>query len=85
MSQESFEAIIGKFMLEASFREALLAAPDQTLAAFDLTEGEKGSLKRLDCETLEAQAHTLAVRLGQIRRTARGASFDLFTNKESEK
>jgi hypothetical protein len=84
LSQESFEAIIGKLLLDASFREALLAAPDQTLASFDLTEEEKTNLKRLDSETLEILAHTLAARLEQIRRASRDASFDLFTNKESE-
>lgn len=84
MSQESFEAIIGKLLLDASFREALLAAPEQTLASFDLTEEEKTNLKRLDSETLEILAHTLAARLEQIRLASRDASFDLLTNKESE-
>ena len=82
MLQASFEAIIGKLMLEANFREALLAAPDQTLAGFDLTEEEKTSLKGLDSETLEVLAHTLAARLEQVRRASRGISFALPPKQE---
>ncbi len=61
MSKEIMEYVIGKAVLEAEFREALLAKPDQTLAAFDLSEAEKSSLKRMDSETLEALARALSV------------------------
>jgi hypothetical protein len=75
LSQGSVEAVIGKLMLDDGFRESLLAAPDQALAGFELTEIEKTTLKCLDSETLEALAHTLAVRLEQIRRAFRGSVF----------
>jgi hypothetical protein len=78
LSQGSIEAIIGKLLLDAGFRESLLAAPDQALAGFELTDVEKITLKCLDSETLEALAHTLAVRLEQIRRARQGVSLDLF-------
>ena len=61
MSKEIMECVIGKAVLEAEFRDALLANPDQALAAFDLSEAEKSSLKRMDSETLEALARALSV------------------------
>jgi hypothetical protein len=78
LSQGSVETIIGKLLLDAGFRETLLAAPDQALGGFELTKDEKITLKCLDCETLEALARTLAVRLEQIRRAHQGISLDLF-------
>ena len=66
MSQESVEWIIGKIVLDARFRESLLADPDQALSAFDLTEREKAGFKCLDSETMEAVAKTLADRLAQV-------------------
>ena len=37
MSKEAVESVLGKVLLEAEFRAALLADPDQALAGFDLT------------------------------------------------
>lgn len=81
MSQESVELITGKIVLSAGFRASLLAAPDQTLSAFDLTEREKAGLKCLDSETMEALAQTLAVRLSQIRFASRGTLLDFLTGQ----
>jgi hypothetical protein len=60
MSKQALEWIVGKIVLDASFREALLAAPDPALAGFDLFESEKAWIKAIDLETMEALAHTLA-------------------------
>ncbi len=59
MSKAVFESLIGKALVEAAFRQALLADPDQALAGFDLTEGEKARLKNMDVETMEALARAL--------------------------
>jgi hypothetical protein len=59
MSQEAVEAVIGKALLNAKFRTALLANPDQALAVFDLSRAEIAKLKRLDVETLDVLADWL--------------------------
>jgi hypothetical protein len=59
MSKEAFEAAIGKTIVEAEFRDLLLADPDQALAGFDLTEEEVSILKKIDSETLELLSSTL--------------------------
>lgn len=59
MAKEALELVIGKALLEASFRAALLADPDQALAGFELTKAEKAALKHLDGETLDALAASL--------------------------
>jgi hypothetical protein len=66
LSRESVELITGKIVLNASFREALLADPDHTLSPYELTESERASLKCLDSETMEVLAHTLEVRVATI-------------------
>lgn len=73
MSTQTLEWIVGKIALDASFREDLLAAPDPTLAGYDLLESEKAWLKRIDLETMEALAHTLAFCLGKLCPTSRGS------------
>lgn len=59
MSQQAVESVIGKVVMDAEFRQELLANPDQALAAFDLTETEKAGLKSMDNETMDALAATL--------------------------
>ncbi len=65
MSKTVLESVIGKALMEAEFRQALLADPDQALAGFDLTEAEKASLKNMDSETMEALAVALARKKGR--------------------
>ena len=84
LSQESVEWITGKIVLDARFREALLAAPDQTLSGFELTEREKAGLRCLDSETMEALAQTLAIRLSKIRPASRDALQIFYRNKNKE-
>jgi hypothetical protein len=65
MSKEAVESVIGKIMLDAEFREAFAAGPDQALAGFDLTDTEKAGLKSMDVETMDALAHTLDERVSK--------------------
>lgn len=65
MSKQAVEAVIGKIALDAAFREALLANPDQALAGFDLTETDKANLKAIDAETMDALANTLSRRVNR--------------------
>lgn len=62
MSQTSIERILGKTILDAEFRDAFLAEPEKTLAAFALTVREKNYLKRMDAETLDQLATLFASR-----------------------
>jgi len=73
MSKQTLEWIVGKIALDASFREALLAAPDSTLAGYDLLESEKTWLKHIDLETMEAMAHTLSLCPGKLCPQTRGS------------
>ncbi len=73
MSKQALESIVGKIALDASFREALLAAPDPTLAAFELLESEKNWLKHIDLETMEALTHSLALCMGNLCPQSRGS------------
>jgi hypothetical protein len=59
MSKQTIEFVIGKIILDAAFRDALLASPDQTLAQFDLTRQEQTRLKSIDSETMEHLAKIL--------------------------
>jgi hypothetical protein len=82
LSQKSIEWITGKIVLDAGFREALLADPDQALANFDLTESEKASIKCLDSETMDLLANTLADRITHMNSGSRSAFIK--TGKEPE-
>jgi len=59
MSKEAVEAVVGKAILDAKFRQAMIADPEKALAGFDLTDTEKASLKSIDNETMSALANTL--------------------------
>jgi len=53
MSQALIERILGKVLLDSSFRDALLAIPEQALAGFPLTRNAKEYIRRMDAETLD--------------------------------
>lgn len=52
--------VIGRAATDSGFREALFAHPEETLAAYDLTDDEVARLKGMGAETLEALAGHLA-------------------------
>ena len=66
MSKEAVEAIVGKAVLDAEFRQALFAEPDETLAGYDLSEQEVAALKAIDYETMESFAGTLDERISKM-------------------
>jgi len=66
MSREAVEAVLGKAMLDASFRDALFADPDQALAAFELTPEEAAALKAIDAESMGAMAGALDERISKV-------------------
>jgi hypothetical protein len=72
MSVSAFEAVIGKTIVEAEFRDLLLADPDQALAGFDLTEEEVSILKKIDSETLELLSGTLETCIRTLPYSRRG-------------
>jgi len=71
MSQSTFESIIGKAIVDAEFRKALLADAEQALAGFDLSDDEKASLKSIDAETMDSVANSLDKRVSKVRVTRR--------------
>lgn len=76
MSREAFEAVIGKAMVEAEFRDLLLADPDQALAGFELTGEEEAILKKIDGETLESLGCTLNAFTWKISRVTGKENLD---------
>lgn len=67
MSKRALEAILGRAILDDDFRIVLFADPDQALAGYELTNGERASLLSVDAETLDAFAERLAVHMARRR------------------
>ena len=65
MTQDTVEHIIGKAILDADFRDTLLADPEQALSSFALNDKEKNYLKQMDSETLDQLADLYAARSEQ--------------------
>jgi hypothetical protein len=65
MSQDTIEHILGKAILDADFRDTLLADPEQALSGFALTDNEKTYLMHMDAETLDQLADLYAMRSDQ--------------------
>jgi hypothetical protein len=63
MTKEAVETVLGKALLDAEFRAALFAFPEDALAGFRLSATEKNLLKRVDSETLDFLTLSLAERL----------------------
>ncbi|MCB0231105.1 MAG: Franean1_4349 family RiPP, partial [Anaerolineae bacterium] len=53
MTRRAVENIIGRAALDETFRYALFADPDATLAGFALTRAEIHAVKAIDAESLE--------------------------------
>lgn len=67
MSQQAVEAVIGRAMLDESFRDLLFAAPDQAFKGYELGVEEIAALKAIDAETLDAFADTVDARLALVK------------------
>ena len=61
MSIQAVEWVTGKIVLDASFRDLLMADPDQALAGFELSEKEIARLKHIDFETMESLANIMTL------------------------
>jgi len=59
------EAIIGRAVTDAAFRDLLFAQPDAALGGYGLTVEEVASLNAIDFETLDAFASILDERVSQ--------------------
>ena len=84
MSKQTVEWVTGKIGLDAGFRDALIADPDQALSGLDLNESEKAWLKHIDFETMEALAQILASRVGKINPESQSPPIRLFKYGEDE-
>jgi acyl-CoA hydrolase len=63
MSQAAVEQIIGRAVVDPSFREQLIADARTACAGYDLTDEELEALEKLDAESLQAFAGKLDPRL----------------------
>ena len=65
MTQQAVESIIGKTVMDGTFREALFANPNEALADYSLTGEEMAALKSVDAEILESFAGALDDRISK--------------------
>lgn len=63
MSQSAVEQIIGRAVIDAEFREKLIADARAACAGYDLTDEELEALEHLDAESLQSFAGKLDPRL----------------------
>lgn len=70
MSKQAMEAILGRTMLDDSYRHQFFADPIRALAGYELTKEERAALLSIDAETLDAFAERLGVQLGTGGRQA---------------
>lgn len=65
MSQQAVETIVGRAVLDAGFRSALLGDANAALAGYDLTGEESAALKAMNVEALESFAGILDQRISK--------------------
>jgi hypothetical protein len=65
MTQEAVQAVIGRAVMDAAFRQALFADPAQALAGYDLSADERAALQTLDAEQVAAFAGALDQRISK--------------------
>jgi hypothetical protein len=70
VSKQALEAILGRCVMDDSYRTLLFAHPDQALAGYELTKEERAALLAVDAETLEAFAERVGVHLERGERLA---------------
>jgi hypothetical protein len=63
MSKQEVQNIVGKAVLDSSFRKSLLENPEGLLSEYDLTDEERQALSGLDSEKLEVFSESLDDRL----------------------
>ena len=65
--------VLGRAMSDAAFRTQLLAAPEQALAGYDLTDEQRTALSGLTAEGFDAFAADLEQRLSKTMFSTMGA------------
>ena len=66
MSKATVEQLIGKLLIDAAFRNAVVADPANALAGYDLSDEERAALLAgLNAKSFDALAGELEVRLSK--------------------
>lgn len=65
MSMEAVQTVIGRAVIDAEFRERLIANAREACVGYDLTEAELNALEALDAGSLQAFAGTLDSRISK--------------------
>lgn len=66
MSKSTVEQLVGKLLIDAAFRSAVVAEPASALAGYDLTDEERDAFTRIDASSFDAAASHLDKRLTKI-------------------
>ncbi len=65
MSQAAVEQIMGRMLLDRSFRQLMASDMPQALAGFDLTEEEREGLKNIDLADFQQTVTSLDERVSK--------------------
>ena len=65
MSKVTVEQLIGKLLIDAAFRNTVVAGPASALAGYDLTDEERDAFTRIDTSSFDAAASHLDQRLSK--------------------
>lgn len=65
MSKSTVEQLVGKLLIDAAFRSAVITDPASTLAGYDLTDEERAAFTRIDTSSFDAAARYLDPRLSK--------------------
>jgi hypothetical protein len=67
MSQQAVQNLIGRAVMDKTFRELLFSDPDKAFKGYDLTEEEKTILRNLDADEVAGFAGKLDERITKVK------------------
>lgn len=67
MSQQTVQNLIGRAVMDESFRDLLFNDPDSAFEGHDLTEEEKEILRNLDADEVAGFAGKLDERISKVK------------------
>jgi hypothetical protein len=67
MSQQAVQNLIGRAVMDKTFRELLFSDPDKAFGGYDLTEEEKTILRNLDADEVAGFAGKLDERITKVK------------------
>ena len=67
MSQQAVQNLIGRAVMDKTFRELLFNDPDKAFEGFDLTKEEKTILRELDADEVAQFAGQLDERITKVK------------------